>query len=203
MHRFQIATIDEPGLEGLLRVLTDQPEFVAPPVGSVPLLPPKPVGQSGKPLPVPEPSQAIAAAIAELPEREKLIIALTYFERMTRTEIAEILGVSQNEISQLAQDATTRLGQSAIAGLVADSDLPAADQNHEARRGLLADGPRQGELLPIEPGQLALVIPERFDFDQGYAEAIDHYVYKGRPGSDPDTAEFTFSHQENRVITSG
>lgn len=202
VHRFQIATIDEPSLEGLLRVLTDQPEFVAPPVGSVPLLPPKPVGQSGKPLPAPEPSQAIAAAIAELPEREKLIIALTYFERMTRTEIAEILGVSQNEISQLAQDATTRLGQSAIARLVADSDRPAAAQNHAARRALLADGPRQGE-LPIEPGQLALAIPERFDFDQGYAEVIDHYVYKGRTGSDPDTVEFTFSHQENRVITSG
>ncbi len=203
VHRFPIATIDEPGLEGLLRVLTDQPEFVAPPVGSVPLLPPKPVGQSGTPLPAPEPSQAVAAAIAELPEREKLIIALTYFERMTRTEIAEILGVSQNEISQLAQDATTRLGQSVSAGLVADSDRLATGQNHAARHALLADGPRQGELLPIEPGQLALAIPERFDFDQGYAEVIDHYAYEGRTGSDPDSVKFTFSHQENRVITSG
>jgi len=39
--------------------------------------------------------------------------------------------------------------------------------------------------------------------DQGYAEVIDHYAYEGRTGSDPDTVKFTFSHQENRVITSG
>jgi hypothetical protein len=203
VHRFPIATIDRPGLEGLLRVLTDQPEFVAPPVGTVPLLPPKPVGQSGKPLPVPEPSQAVAAAIAELPDREKLIIALTYFERMTRTEIAEILGVSQNEISQLAQDATTRLGHSVSAGLVAGSDRPATGQNHSARHALLADGPRLGELLPIGPGQLALAIPERFDFDQGYAEVTDHYAYEGRTVSDPDTLVFRFRHQEHRVVTDG
>ena len=48
VQRFEITAIDEPGLEDLLRTLTGQPAFVPPPVGRVPLLPPKPIGQAGK-----------------------------------------------------------------------------------------------------------------------------------------------------------
>ena len=199
-QRFDVPTIDPDGLEHLLRTLTAQPEFVAPPVGSIPLLPPKHVGQGSKPRPVPEPSQAAVDAIAALPERERLIVALTYFERMTRTEIAEILGVSQNEVSQLAQDATSRLGDWVSTDLAAKTDQAVSDQNHSARHALLADGPRTGELLPVEPSQLMLAVPERFDFDQGCAEVIDHYAYEG-PTGDRDTVVFTFRHQENRVVT--
>jgi hypothetical protein len=200
-QRFDVPTIDQDGLEDLLRTLTKQPEFVAPPVGRVPLLPPEHVGQSSKPPPVPEPSQAVAAAIAALPERERLIIALTYFERMTRAEIAEIIGVSENEVSQLAQDATSRLGDSASADLAAKTDQTVSGRNHSARHALLANGPRKGELLSIEQGQVTLAVSERFDFDQGYAEVIDHYAYEGPTGNDLDTVSFTFRHQENRVIT--
>jgi hypothetical protein len=57
--------------------------------------------------------------------------------------------------------------------------------------------------LAVEPGQMVLEVPERFDYDQGYSEVVDHYAYEGRTGTDPETVLFTFRHQEHRVITSG
>jgi RNA polymerase sigma factor for flagellar operon FliA len=51
----------------------------------------------------------IAEAIARLPEREKLVIALYYYEDLTLREIGEVLGVTESRISQLHTKAVLRL----------------------------------------------------------------------------------------------
>jgi RNA polymerase sigma factor for flagellar operon FliA len=51
----------------------------------------------------------IADAIAALPEREKLVIALYYYENLTLREIGEVLGVTESRISQLHTKAVLRL----------------------------------------------------------------------------------------------
>jgi len=57
----------------------------------------------------------IAAAIAALPEREKLVIALYYYENLTLREIGEVLGVTESRVSQLHTKAVLRL-RSKLAG---------------------------------------------------------------------------------------
>lgn len=51
----------------------------------------------------------LAAAIASLPEREKLLIALYYHENMTLREIGEIICVSESRACQLHAQAILRL----------------------------------------------------------------------------------------------
>ena len=51
----------------------------------------------------------IADSIARLPEREKLVIALYYYENLTLREIGEVLGVTESRISQLHTKAVLRL----------------------------------------------------------------------------------------------
>jgi RNA polymerase sigma factor FliA len=51
----------------------------------------------------------IAEAIARLPEREKLVIALYYYEALTLREIGEVLGVTESRVSQMHTKAVLRL----------------------------------------------------------------------------------------------
>jgi RNA polymerase sigma factor for flagellar operon FliA len=51
----------------------------------------------------------MADAIARLPEREKLVIALYYYENLTLREIGEVLGVTESRVSQLHTKAVLRL----------------------------------------------------------------------------------------------
>jgi len=51
----------------------------------------------------------IADAIAALPERETLVVALYYFENLTLREIGEVLGVTESRVSQLHTKAVLRL----------------------------------------------------------------------------------------------
>jgi RNA polymerase sigma factor for flagellar operon FliA len=51
----------------------------------------------------------MADAIARLPEREKLVVALYYYENLTLREIGEVLGVTESRISQLHTKAVLRL----------------------------------------------------------------------------------------------
>ena len=51
----------------------------------------------------------LADAIAALPEREKLVIALYYYENLTLREIGEVLGVTESRVSQLHTKAVMRL----------------------------------------------------------------------------------------------
>lgn len=48
-------------------------------------------------------------AVDRLPDKEKIVVSLVYFEEMNLTEIAEILGLSTSRISQLHSKAMTRL----------------------------------------------------------------------------------------------
>jgi RNA polymerase sigma factor FliA len=51
----------------------------------------------------------LADAIATLPEREKLLVALYYHENMTLKEIGEVISVSESRVCQLHAQAITRL----------------------------------------------------------------------------------------------
>jgi RNA polymerase sigma factor for flagellar operon FliA len=53
--------------------------------------------------------EAVADAISRLPEREKLVITLYYYEELTLREIGEVLGVTESRVSQLHTKAILRL----------------------------------------------------------------------------------------------
>jgi RNA polymerase sigma factor for flagellar operon FliA len=48
-------------------------------------------------------------AVASLPEREQLVVALYYYENLTLREIGEVLGVTESRVSQLHTKAVMRL----------------------------------------------------------------------------------------------
>ncbi|HWM56060.1 MAG TPA: RNA polymerase sigma factor WhiG [Solirubrobacterales bacterium] len=51
----------------------------------------------------------LTEAIATLPEREQLVVALYYYENLTLREIGEVLGVTESRVSQLHTKAVMRL----------------------------------------------------------------------------------------------
>jgi RNA polymerase sigma factor for flagellar operon FliA len=51
----------------------------------------------------------LAAGVDKLPERERLVVALYYFEGLTFKEIGKVLGVSESRVYQLHTQAMTRL----------------------------------------------------------------------------------------------
>ena len=53
--------------------------------------------------------QILADVINQLPEQERLVIALYYFEEMTLREIGETLSISESRVSQVHTSALTRL----------------------------------------------------------------------------------------------
>ena len=54
-------------------------------------------------------NEALSEAIARLPEREKLVVTLYYYEELTLREIGEVLGVTESRVSQLHTKAVLRL----------------------------------------------------------------------------------------------
>src|SRR5207249_11208927 len=56
-----------------------------------------------------EMKEAIGEAIARLPEREKLVVTLYYYEELTLRAIGEVLGVTESRVSQLHTKAILRL----------------------------------------------------------------------------------------------
>lgn len=53
--------------------------------------------------------EAMGAAIDVLPEKEKLVITLYYYEEMNLKEIGEIIGLTESRVSQLHSQAILRL----------------------------------------------------------------------------------------------
>lgn len=53
--------------------------------------------------------QALAQTIAELPEKEKLVMALYYDEELNLKEIGEVLDVSESRVSQIHSQAIKRI----------------------------------------------------------------------------------------------
>jgi RNA polymerase sigma factor for flagellar operon FliA len=52
---------------------------------------------------------SLTEAVASLPEREQLVVALYYYENLTLREIGEVLGVTESRVSQLHTKAVMRL----------------------------------------------------------------------------------------------
>jgi RNA polymerase sigma factor for flagellar operon FliA len=51
----------------------------------------------------------LAAAIAELPEKERQVLAFYYYEELTMKEIGQVLGVGESRVSQIHSAAVVRL----------------------------------------------------------------------------------------------
>ena len=51
----------------------------------------------------------LAEAIEDLPEKERLVLSLYYYEEFTMKEIGALLGVNESRVSQLHTKATLRL----------------------------------------------------------------------------------------------
>jgi RNA polymerase sigma factor FliA len=62
--------------------------------------------------------EIVADAITNLPEREKLVITLYYYEDLTLREIGEVLGVTESRVSQLHTKAILRM-KARLSGSVA------------------------------------------------------------------------------------
>jgi len=62
------------------------------------------------------------ALFASLPERERLVIALYYYENLTLREIGEVLGVTESRVSQLHTKAVLRLKARLSGGARATAD---------------------------------------------------------------------------------
>ncbi len=94
--------------EELRRMVTELAEHVpAAHVSAEPLA--EAVAKWRSELDIAELKDRIAKAIAELPEREKLVIALYYYENESLDEIAKVLEVSPSIASQIHQRAVMRL----------------------------------------------------------------------------------------------
>ncbi len=59
-----------------------------------------------------EVKEILASSIDELPEKEKLVIVLYYYENLTLREIGEILDVSESRVCQIHTKVVTRLRSS-------------------------------------------------------------------------------------------
>jgi RNA polymerase sigma factor for flagellar operon FliA len=60
--------------------------------------------------------QALVAAIAALPEREKLLMALYYEQDLNLREIGEVMGVTESRVCQLHSQAVARLRAAVVVG---------------------------------------------------------------------------------------
>jgi RNA polymerase sigma factor for flagellar operon FliA len=56
--------------------------------------------------------QMIAACIDKMPENERLVISLLYYEGLSQVEIAEVLNLTKGRISQIHSRAILRIRQS-------------------------------------------------------------------------------------------
>ena len=66
-------------------------------------------------------TRLLADAVEELPEKERLVLSLYYYEEFTMKEIGALLGVNESRVSQLHTKATLRL-RGRLAKLVPDVD---------------------------------------------------------------------------------
>jgi RNA polymerase sigma factor FliA len=53
--------------------------------------------------------KALTQAIAELPEKERLVLSLYYFEELTMKEVGKVLNLTESRISQLHTQTVMRL----------------------------------------------------------------------------------------------
>jgi RNA polymerase sigma-B factor len=56
-----------------------------------------------------EDRESLRPLLDALPERERMVLVLRFFESMTQTQIAERVGISQMHVSRLLAKSLTRL----------------------------------------------------------------------------------------------
>jgi RNA polymerase sigma factor for flagellar operon FliA len=79
-----------------------------------------------------EMKQRLADAIDELPEKERMVLTLYYYEELTMKEIGLTLGVVESRVSQIHSSAVLRL-RSALAGL-RGNEVAAEGKTRNSRR---------------------------------------------------------------------
>jgi RNA polymerase sigma factor FliA len=79
-----------------------------------------------------EMKQRLADAIDELPEKERMVLTLYYYEELTMKEIGLTLGVVESRVSQVHSSAVLRL-RAALANLRSSDALP-SDKGSKVRR---------------------------------------------------------------------
>jgi len=79
-----------------------------------------------------EMKQRLTDAIEELPEKERIVLTLYYYEELTMKEIGLTLGVVESRVSQIHSSAVVRL-RAALAGLRPDNS-EGAKKRHPGRR---------------------------------------------------------------------
>jgi RNA polymerase sigma factor FliA len=67
----------------------------------------------------------LATAIDALPQQEKVVLSLYYFEELTMREIGAVLGVTESQISQIRTTAILHL-RATLQNVTQDADAPAA-----------------------------------------------------------------------------
>ncbi|MBA2389203.1 MAG: FliA/WhiG family RNA polymerase sigma factor [Geodermatophilaceae bacterium] len=83
-------------------------------------------------------ARALSRAIAGLPERDRIVISLYYYEELTLAEIGEVLGITESRVCQLHTRARLAL-----------------------KSALLAADSEQGDTTPAAPGHRASATPPR------------------------------------------
>ena len=82
-----------------------------------------------------EMKQRLADAIDELPEKERMVLTLYYYEELTMKEIGLTLGVVESRVSQIHSSAVLRL-RTALAGLRTTDSGPDGKISNGKRRAL-------------------------------------------------------------------
>ncbi len=72
---------------------------------------------------VSEVREIIGRAIDQLPEKERLLVSLYYYEELTMKEIGEVLGITESRVSQLHTRAVMRLRGKLLRYIQTDDDL--------------------------------------------------------------------------------
>lgn len=67
--------------------------------------------------------EIIGRAIDQLPEKERLLVSLYYYEELTMKEIGEVLGITESRVSQLHTRAVMRLRGKLLKFIHSDEDL--------------------------------------------------------------------------------
>ena len=80
-----------------------------------------------------EMKQRLVDAVEELPEKERMVLTLYYYEELTMKEIGLTLGVVESRVSQIHSSAVVRL-RAALAGLRTDNPAASVRKKHVSRQ---------------------------------------------------------------------
>ena len=104
--------------------------------------------------------ERLADAIAHLPDRERLVMSLYYYEEMTMREIGLALGVVESRVSQVHASAVMHL-RSALRDLADSGVLPSGRLRKRPQRAEAEMGPLAGKVRPATQAAVVRQARER------------------------------------------